>query len=167
VYALINCRDRIVTLAGAGHPPPVRLKADGRSTILETSGGLLGVFTDENYDQIEIELDVNDRLLFYTDGFEQAFPAPQSDAHGRRMPTTRYRGEFEQLATLPTPADMIDVINHRIDDQCGSLHQIDDLTLVCVHAGPLVIGEIVDEAEPTAAPAQPATEQATRLRLAR
>jgi sigma-B regulation protein RsbU (phosphoserine phosphatase) len=167
VYALINCRDRIVTLAGAGHPPPVRLKADGRSTVLETSGGLLGVFADENYDQIEIELDVDDRLLFYTDGFEQAFPAPQADDSNRRLPTTRYRHEFEQLGTLPTPADMIDVINRRIDDQCGSLHQIDDLTLVCVHAGPLVTGEVVEEAEATDAPAQPAADSATRLRLAR
>lgn len=168
VYALINCRDRIVTLAGAGHPPPVRLAADGTSTVLETSGGLLGVFADEHYDQIEIELNVDDRLLFYTDGFEQAFPAPQSDASDRRLPTNRYRTEFDLLATLPTPSDMIDAINHRIDDQSGSLHQIDDLTLVCVHAGALVHGETMDEAEaPQASIPMPGTEQALRLRLAR
>ncbi len=166
VYALINCRDRIVTLAGAGQPPPVRLAADGSSTVLETSGGLLGVFADEQYDQIEFELNADDRLLFYTDGFEQAFPAPQSETSDRRVPTNRYRNEFEQLATLATPSEMIDVINQRIDDQSGSLHQIDDLTLVCVHAGALANGESLEEtSEPQAT--SNAVEQPVRLRLAR
>jgi sigma-B regulation protein RsbU (phosphoserine phosphatase) len=168
VYALFNCRDRIVTLAGAGHPPPVRLGIDGSSSVLETSGGLLGVFADEQYDQIELELDLDDRLIFYTDGFEQAFPTPQCDEKDLRLPTTRYRNEFDQLAKLPTPADMIDAINRRIDDQSGSLHQIDDLTLVCVHAGALASGEAMDEAiEPQASFPILGTEQAMRLRLAR
>jgi hypothetical protein len=63
---------------------------------------------------------------------------------------------------------MIDAINRRIDDQSGSLHQIDDLTLVCVHAGALAGGEAMDEAiEPQASFPILGTEQAMRLRLAR
>jgi hypothetical protein len=63
---------------------------------------------------------------------------------------------------------MIDAISRRIDDQSGSLHQIDDLTLVCVHAGALANGELMDETdEPQASIPIPATEQAMRLRLAR
>jgi len=137
VYAVINCRQRTMTLAGAGHPPPVRLSVDGTSEVLETSGGLLGVFPDETYGQVEVELNTHDRLLFHTDGFEQAFPAEQTDSYHRRLPSNRYRSEFDQLCTLPTASEMIEAINRRVDDQAGSLHQIDDLTLVCVHAGEL------------------------------
>jgi hypothetical protein len=32
---------------------------------------------------------------------------------------------------------MVQAINRRLDDQRGSLHQIDDLTLVCMQANPL------------------------------
>jgi hypothetical protein len=31
---------------------------------------------------------------------------------------------------------MVETIARRLDTQAGSLHQIDDLTLVCMHAGP-------------------------------
>ncbi|UCD74021.1 MAG: serine/threonine-protein phosphatase [Phycisphaerales bacterium] len=138
-YALINCRSRVVHFAGAGHPPPLQLSVDGSSRLLETNGGLLGVFEDERYDQIESELVVGDRLLLYSDGFEQAFPSTEADdTYQCRLPTTRYRREFEQLTKLPTPQDVIDALAHRVDDQIGSLHQVDDLTLICVHAGPLI-----------------------------
>jgi len=138
IYAVVDCRRRTVKLAGAGHPPPVRLLENGSSQTLETRGGLLGVFPDETYDQIEFELAIGDRLLFYTDGFEQAFPDTAEDAHQRRVPTRQYRSEFDQLSRLPNAAAMIDAINQRLDDQAGSLHQIDDLTLICMHAGALV-----------------------------
>lgn len=136
-YAVINCRERTMQLAGAGHPPPVRLSADGTSQTLETAGGLLGVFPDESYGQIELELAIDDRLLFYTDGFEQAFPVAATDSYERRLPSTRYRNEFDQLSRQSSVTDMIEAISRRLDDQAGSLHQIDDLTLVCMHAGPL------------------------------
>jgi len=137
-YAIVNCRSRIMRFAGAGHPPPLLLGADGSSRLLETSGGLLGVFEDEVYEQMELELALGDRLLLHSDGFEQAFPAPKADSYEQRLPTPRYRREFERLLEHATPKDMIGAIGRRLDDQRGSLHQIDDLTLICMHAGPLV-----------------------------
>ena len=148
-YSVINCRSRTVRFAGAGHPPPILFGADGTTRLLETSGGLLGVFEDETYDQTELELAVGDRLLLHSDGFEQAFPAPKcSDAYERRLPTTRYRKEFDRLAHEPTPEAVIEAVSQRIDGQTGSLHQVDDLTLVCIQAGPITHDEA---AEPNAA----------------
>lgn len=151
VYAVIDCRERVMLLAKAGHPPPLRLSADGTSQLLETPGGLLGVFPDETYKQIEIDLEVGDRLLFYTDGFEQAFPAAQGDQDQRRVPNNHYRNEFAQLACLPGAAEMIESITRKIDDQTGSLHQVDDLTLICVHAGALLPAQAAPR-EPRARP---------------
>ncbi len=98
------------------------------------------MFDDETYDQVEVELIQGDRLMLYTDGFEQAFPndPAEGDGEGRlRKPTRRYREEFLKLGLVGTPGDMIEAICRRLDQQSGSLHQIDDLTLLCLHAGPL------------------------------
>jgi phosphoserine phosphatase RsbU/P len=137
VYAVIDCRSRVMHLAGAGHPPPMRLSRQGVSSPLETVGGLLGVFPDEEYTQIEVQLDADDRVLFYTDGFEQAFPNIAQGETNHRMPSTRYRTEFGQLHRLETASEMVEAISRRLDDQIGSLHQIDDLTMVCMRIGAL------------------------------
>lgn len=149
VYGVINCRSRVMALAGAGHPPPLLVRADGRCEELETPGGLLGVFSDETYHQLELELEVGDHLLLYTDGFELAFPHTHGDAYQQRLPTTRYRREFEKLVGLSSPQEMIETIDRQLDVQQGSLHQVDDLTLISLHAGALVPTELRRTAETT------------------
>lgn len=134
VYAVIDCRRRHLTIAGAGHPPPLVLRADGRTDAVDTPGGLLGIFEHETYGQVELELAQNDRLLLYSDGFEQAFPAAEAAAN-RRRPTTRYLEEFRALRDAPDATAMIDRLRARLDDEAGSLHQADDLTLLCVRPG--------------------------------
>lgn len=145
VYAVVNCRLRTVQLAGAGHPPPLLLRGDGSQVFLQTEGGLLGVFEDETYDQIEFTLSMNDRMILYSDGFEQAFPNTQSDAYQRKLPNTRYRDEFEQLRQPSDPDAMVEHIRERLDAQCGSLHQLDDLTLVCMDVGALPAAAYANE----------------------
>jgi serine phosphatase RsbU (regulator of sigma subunit) len=135
-YAVIDCRTRRMRFAGAGHPPALRIGSDGSSDLLETSGGLLGVFPDEIYEQIELDLAVDDRLLMYSDGFEHAFPEVKDDKRSLR-PTERYLDEFRQLNATPGAQEMIELIQRRLNSQLGSLHQPDDLTLICVRSGPL------------------------------
>ncbi len=137
-YALINCRSRELRLAGAGHPPPLLLSADNEIKQLETQGGLLGIFEDETYNQIEIELAVGDRMLAYSDGFEQAFPLTSEDDYERRLPTMRYKEVFLESASAETPQEMVQILGQRLDDESGSLHQVDDLTFICMHTFPLV-----------------------------
>ena len=36
-----------------------------------------------------------------------------------------------------TPDELIEGLRNRLDDQHGSLHQIDDLTLICMKVGPI------------------------------
>jgi len=133
VYAVVDCRRRVLTVATAGHPPPFMIPKNGQPEFLDTSGGLLGVFEDETYDQLEVALSPGDRLLLYTDGFEQAFPDTSGNATCRA--NNHYRDEFGKLSELDDPQDMIDAISRRLDVQEGSLNQADDLTLLCVHAG--------------------------------
>ncbi|MHC4208251.1 MAG: PP2C family protein-serine/threonine phosphatase [Planctomycetota bacterium] len=150
IYAVIDCQRRRATVAAAGHPPPLLVHEGGGVDPLTAGGGLLGVFEDEVYDQVEVDLAVDDRLLLYTDGFEQAFPQEGRGAP-RGRPTTRYRQEFQELCAESSPQDMMETIALRLDAQTGSLHQIDDLTLLCTHAGPLAQQEQVSGPESLAA----------------
>jgi sigma-B regulation protein RsbU (phosphoserine phosphatase) len=149
VYAVINCRARRMTLATAGHPPPFLVRRDGSFEALHTSGGLLGIFADLPFDEREVDLAEGDSLMFYTDGFEQAFPAAQDPT--LRRPTAVYREELLRLARAGDPQRMIEEIARRLDVQSGSLHQVDDLTLLCVHAGRPAVSEPLTAAEKMAA----------------
>ena len=151
VYGVIDCRTRRLTLAGAGHPPPYLIHADETMRPLETHGGLLGIFRDEAYDQVEVDLEVGDRLLMYTDGFEQAFPRDESAENGTSLPSDRCREEFRKLCSIANPEGMIEAIGRRLDVQSGSLHQADDLTLLCIQAGPPAASSAIPESESVAA----------------
>ena len=88
-----------------------------------TAGSLLGVFPDEHYEEIEIELRANDRLLFYSDGFEQAF-----EENG----VARHIEAFGALSGVLDADELVQRIASGVDRHTGSLHQRDDLTLLCV-----------------------------------
>ena len=139
IYAVLNCRSRELTIAGAGHPPPFHVSSDQILRPIETDGGLLGVFEEEHFEELQIELNVDDRLLFYSDGFEVAFPDDESPRTGdaTRLPTKRYLDQFEALLAQHTPEEMVLEMARQLDNQPGSLHQIDDLTLICLQAGTL------------------------------
>ena len=82
-------------------------------------------------------LQADESLLIYSDGFETAFPDPGSDEHERKMPTKRYLGAFDELASdirSEGPQAAMDRFSELVDAQDGSLHQVDDITVMTVYA---------------------------------
>jgi sigma-B regulation protein RsbU (phosphoserine phosphatase) len=132
VYCVVNCRTGVVRVASAGHPPPIHLRPDGSSALVAAGGGLLGVFDGETYPETEVVLAPGERLLLYTDGFEQAFPGDPTGSRRSRLPSKRYHEEFEALAGVAGPDEMVRHVGRRVDMQFGSLQQADDLTLVVI-----------------------------------
>jgi len=154
VYGIIDTRTHKVTIAGAGHPPPRLIKEDGDALGLETDGGLLGVFPDATFSETSLTLQPGERLVLFTDGFETAFPDESTARRQRRMPTDRYLDCLARIcgphATVDESIDQLGVL---VDDQSGSLHQIDDLTAIIIQSdGP---AGCVSVAAPAAACASP------------
>jgi len=127
-YATLNCTTREMKIARAGHPAPLLLRADGRTTPLEPEGRLLGIFEDEKFDLLRVQLEPDDRLLVYSDGFEVAFGNSDSPA------STEYVDELHDLRR-GRPEEAMDRLERRLDQQSGSLHQRDDLTCLMLHVG--------------------------------
>ena len=126
VAAVLDCRKRTIRVAAAGHPAVVLLRPGEPLRQVNAEGGILGVFEGEIYSEVELDLQPNDRLLFYSDGFEQAFAEHGEPQHLR---------EFAELAGVLDPDQLIERITARLDAQHGSLHQADDLTMLCVSIG--------------------------------
>jgi sigma-B regulation protein RsbU (phosphoserine phosphatase) len=124
-YGLIDCRNFELQIARAGHPLPMWLHADGAMQMLEPDGPLLGVFPDEQFELLQFRLSPGDRLLIYSDGFEQAF------GNGEQRDLKAYVGEFDDLRH-GRPQEALGRLQAKLDAQPGSLHQEDDLTVIMI-----------------------------------
>jgi serine phosphatase RsbU (regulator of sigma subunit) len=72
VYVVIDPRDGKVAVAGAGHPAPRMVRADGSVTPLEARGLVLGVEVGQNYEDVHGQLERGDAVVLYTDGVIEA-----------------------------------------------------------------------------------------------
>lgn len=127
LYGMIDVQTRQVTLARAGHPIPLILRADGTLTPIRSEGGLLGIFPDERYEDATATLETGDRLILYTDGVELGFGGitDPNDAAWHAELTSRGQLSGESL--------LID-LSRRLDESNGSLDPKDDLTIIVVEA---------------------------------
>lgn len=133
VVAVLDTRTGFLKVARAGHPLPLLLRRGEEPTTLGPDGPMLGVFACEEFKQDTVRLRNRDRLLFYSDGFEHAFPHEKAPTGpGRRMRvSSRHLTEFASLAEGPIDEAM-DRFRLRLESQTGSLHPPDDLTLLCL-----------------------------------
>lgn len=153
VYGIVDTRDRTVTVAGAGHPPPLLIGPDGEPEPIETHGSLLGVFADDDFPQTTFTIPDDHMLVMYSDGFETAFPDSGADCYTRRLPNRKYVQRFVDLAGSWRERDIATALATFTDDvnaQAGSLHQLDDLTAMiltptALEAGGGLFSEVAGE----------------------
>jgi phosphoserine phosphatase RsbU/P len=71
-YGLIDPENKRLLYINAGHNPPLLVRADGTSQLLEHSGLPLGIFEDSRYSESVVDFRSGDILLMYTDGVTEA-----------------------------------------------------------------------------------------------
>ncbi len=70
-YGLFNHREGTLQFARAGHPYPLHVPRDGRLELWQLQGMLLGV-VDASFPAATHQLRPGDKVLFYTDGVDNA-----------------------------------------------------------------------------------------------
>jgi len=133
VCGVLDTRDGTVSLASAGHPHPLLLRANGEIERAPCEGCLLGVFDDADYESCLVTLGEGDVLLMYSDGFEVAFPNGSDRHDGSAAPNTHYLTQFAKIPAQASNASLSEALYtlaSDLDAHLGSLHQQDDLTVV-------------------------------------
>lgn len=96
-YGLLDNQTRKFSYANAGHCPPMLVRG-GNCLRMKEGGPVLGVFSDRDYLQGEIELKSGDCLLFFTDGVTEARDASGEEFGEERLQELLTRGgEFNAL----------------------------------------------------------------------
>lgn len=126
VVAVLDLNDFTLTLANAGHLPPLRRRARGAqvdSVGEEVVDLPLGIF-DRPYEQMVIPLEPGDAFVLYTDGVSEA-RNPQNDLYGVERLRDVVKAAAEDMEALGA-AILADVRQF-----AAGRPQNDDLTLVC------------------------------------
>jgi serine phosphatase RsbU (regulator of sigma subunit) len=140
MYGILNVRTGEVTIAAAGHPPAAVVGPRG-TRMLGDNGPALGMVPDAEFPTVTERLAPGETILLYSDGFEWSFEGTNSDVIGqvhagdRRRPNDRYLQAFERLAGRVAgahPSRAIEELATEMDQQSGSLHQPDDVTLLAI-----------------------------------
>ncbi|MBN1529192.1 MAG: SpoIIE family protein phosphatase [Thermoleophilaceae bacterium] len=80
LYLVLDPQEGSLTLAGAGHPPPLIARADGRAEYVEVPSSVpLGAVRYARYEDTSARLEPGETLVLYTDGIVER-PAESLDA---------------------------------------------------------------------------------------
>jgi serine phosphatase RsbU (regulator of sigma subunit) len=95
-YGVLDGRTATFTYTNAGHNPPLLCRAGGELEELRAGGLLLGMLTDQDYEQETVTLAPGDVVILFTDGITEAVgpavaavpgAAPGRDPSGPRTTT--------------------------------------------------------------------------------
>jgi serine phosphatase RsbU (regulator of sigma subunit) len=71
VYLVIDSAGAVAA-AGAGHPPPRILAPDGTVSALEAGGLVLGIESNQEYEEVRAQVEAGGAVVLYTDGVLEA-----------------------------------------------------------------------------------------------
>ena len=71
-FATYNLLDRNICYVNCGHPGPVILRTDNTYEVLESTGTVLGAFSDCRFEERALQMLPGDRLVLFSDGFSEA-----------------------------------------------------------------------------------------------
>ncbi|MFG1817718.1 PP2C family protein-serine/threonine phosphatase [Kribbella sp. NPDC049174] len=113
-----------VRFASGGHPPPLLIRADGRSEFLfSPDGTLIGILPSSQFPQTDVTLGPGDMLLLYTDGLTEARVNGGRDFYGPdalQILATRYAGTSPE-ALVSALSDVLAGFGPGLDDDTALL----------------------------------------------
>eukprot|EP00913_Durusdinium_trenchii_P010863 g10192.t1 len=129
VVVVVDPKKHEVTIANAGHMPPILRSRTGevRELAAEIAGIPLGVLQDQEFETTTLPLQAGDSITMFTDGITEAMNADDS-VYGR--------GHLREFisANSNDPAELIPGILKDIEEFCGGRPQRDDICLVALLA---------------------------------
>ncbi|WP_206815274.1 PP2C family protein-serine/threonine phosphatase [Chroococcus sp. FPU101] len=127
-YAEYNPKTRILSYSNAAHNPPLIWQtANHQIFALDTKGMLIGLDPDSDYEDAQIQLQSNDTIVYYTDGFTDAM-----NQNGERFGEERWQQAVHQACKMEqNPQEILDYLFNQVQQFIGvGNNNSDDMTLI-------------------------------------
>lgn len=122
-YGIYFHKEKKFVYTNANHPAPLLLRHSTREIIpLSSRGFFVGIFKDTQFEEKEVVLEKNDRILFFTDGILEAKNAAGEEFGIQRIKEV-YLREYRTTVT-----GMLEALMQAVNRFSGRLLE-DDLTL--------------------------------------
>jgi sigma-B regulation protein RsbU (phosphoserine phosphatase) len=126
IYGILDLRDGEFRYTTAGHPPPLKLGADGAEVCPLAHGVPIGMLKEFDFGEARLRLEKGDRLLLYTDG------APEAEAADEELyEMDRLVKDMESQRDC-SPEETLESIMENLRAWCGSETMEDDVTFLMV-----------------------------------
>ena len=124
-YAEIEPESPTLSYVSCGHNPPFWYRADRREIAeLDPTGTVLGIHEDLRCREAKVEIGRGDLILFYTDGFTEAYDEQEQLFGEDRLKAVLSRNSGE------SPKRILDEVQRELEAFVGSAPQSDDRTIV-------------------------------------
>jgi sigma-B regulation protein RsbU (phosphoserine phosphatase) len=128
-YAVYDPKTRRITIANSGLPYPLLVR-EGNAKFLDLAGIPVGLFPETTYQELELQLETNDVLVFYSDGLVEARNESNEDFGLKRL------AQVVQEHSSMTADEIIRTVNASVDSFAGRVPNHDDRTLMVVKMMP-------------------------------
>jgi len=127
-YGILDASNRTLSYSNGGHNPPLLVKANGETSVIEDGEQPLGMFQGTRYHQYYLTFEPGDVFVLYTDGATEA-ESPAGEEFGR----DRLLAAVQQ--SLDKPArEMIASIQMAVLEWTASAGATDDVTFFIIKA---------------------------------
>lgn len=124
--AQMDCDRGLLTYCNAGHFPPILLRADGRTELLEKGGPLLGAVEDAGFESGQMSFEPGDTLVAYSDGVLECRSTSGEEFGSSRLLTA------VQAAKQQTAQDTLVMLLATVQDFANGNPLCDDVSLIVI-----------------------------------
>ena len=129
LYVVLDSNQRMLSLCSAGQTQPVHYSAQkGKAVLVQTEGDTfpLGILDEADYKETRVQLELGDKVVFYTDGIVEAM-----DKEKEIFGFERLQKLVEESQTINAEA-LLQNIMDGVNQFVGEAPQHDDLTAIVV-----------------------------------
>ncbi len=123
-FCLLDSNTGELAYANAGHNPPIVIRANGDSLMLEGGGPVLGILPIAPYSEMKGQLEPGDMLVLYSDGVTEA-----TNNEYEEFDEERFIEVLKQHRGAPASA-IVEAVTRALTEFTAGAPQADDITLV-------------------------------------
>jgi sigma-B regulation protein RsbU (phosphoserine phosphatase) len=136
IYGVIDTTTGRVRMCTAGHPAPLLIRGNGSVEQLGQGSFPVGLIADADYDEIEFDLDAEDRLFCYSDGISECMNTEEQP-----FGTDRLIDQLRNTRRRPLPESLSE-LQRRLATWRGGHALDDDVSLLAIEFRPTPVKRI-------------------------